>query len=105
MRKRRHLRGPTITSESSSLQSSWRASPNAGALRVELVRASSAMPYPETACVTRAAADDASLQSHSCSSTRSLSRDFLSGCSAACSALKPFLDPLAGRRTLSERGP
>ncbi|GFQ64523.1 hypothetical protein TNCT_215051 [Trichonephila clavata] len=28
--------GPTITGESSSLQSSWRASPNVGALRVEL---------------------------------------------------------------------
>ncbi|GFQ70240.1 hypothetical protein TNCT_334281 [Trichonephila clavata] len=37
---------PTIPDESSSLQSSWRASPNAGALRVSFVRATgSAMPY------------------------------------------------------------
>ncbi|GFQ83172.1 hypothetical protein TNCT_663431 [Trichonephila clavata] len=63
------------------------------------------MPYPRNRVRDPTAADDASLQSHLCSSKRSLSRDFLSGCSASCSALKPFLDPLAGRRTLSERGP
>ncbi|GFQ69584.1 hypothetical protein TNCT_549241 [Trichonephila clavata] len=67
---------PTIPHESSSLQSSWRASPNACALRVDLCTCDrllrSAMPYPRD--------------------------DFLSGFSALFSTLKLFLDPLAGRR-------